>query len=121
MLREKTIELPASRVEGALFVFPSIVNQRPAVLMDHIGDELFRSYLSQRRVFVHITDDFSAEQPHVVDVILYGSFRQTGLSEVKEEGHKTFDKPSPYGKILFFAHPPLGPLLKIAAIAAIGQ
>ena len=120
-LSEETVELPAGGVEGALFVFPAVVDQRSAVLVDHVGDELFRSYLSQRRVFVHVTDDLSAEQPHIVDVALDGSFRQAGLGEVKEEGHEAFDESSPYWKIFVLAHPTFRPLLKIAAIATVWQ
>ena len=68
------MELPAGGVEGALLVFPAVVDQRSAVLVDHIADELFRGDLSQGRVFVQVADDLSAENPQVVDVSLDGSF-----------------------------------------------
>jgi hypothetical protein len=64
------MELVAGGVEGALLVFPAVVDQRSAVLVDHIADKLFRSDLSQWRVFVHVADDLSAENPEVVDVSL---------------------------------------------------
>ena len=115
------MEPPAGGVERALFVFPAVVDQRAAVLVDHIADELFRGYLSQRRVLVHITDDLSTEQPDIVDMVLDGSFRQTGLGEVNEEGQEAFDESPPYGKIFFLTHPTLWPLLKIPAIAAVWQ
>ncbi|MCP4895501.1 MAG: hypothetical protein GY906_00885 [bacterium] len=115
------MELPAGGVEGALLVFPAVVDQRAAVLMDHVADELFRRNLSQRRIFVHVTDDLSAEQPHIVDMVLDGSVRQAGLGEAKEEGHEAFDESPPYWKISFLAHPTLRPLLKIAAVAAVWQ
>src|SRR5450756_248201 len=75
-LSEEAVELAAGGVEGALLVFPAVVDQRSAVLVDHIADKLFRSDLSQRRVFVHVADDLSAENPEVVDVSLDGLFRQ---------------------------------------------
>src|SRR5450759_4951263 len=53
-LSEEAVELAAGGVEGALLVFPAVVDQRSAVLVDHIADKLFRSDLSQRRVFVHV-------------------------------------------------------------------
>ena len=115
-MSEKTVELPACGVEGALLVFPSVMDQRSTILVDHIPDKLFRSDLSQRRLFVHVTDDLSAEQPHIVDVILDGSFLQVGPGEVKEEGREAFDEFSAGRKILFLAHPTLRPLLKIAAV-----
>jgi hypothetical protein len=97
------------------------MDERPAVFMDHVADKLFRGALSQTRLFVHVADDLSAEKPHIVDVVLDGPFRQAGFCEVKEEGHEVFDESSPWRKILFLAHPTLGPLRKIAAIATVGQ
>src|SRR5882762_8087009 len=120
-LSEETVKLVAGGVEGALLVFPAVVDQRAAVLMNQVEDKLFHGALSQTRLFVHIADDLSAEKPHIIDVVLDGSFRQTGLGEVKEEGHEVFHKLSADGKILFLAHPTLRPLRKIAAIATVGQ
>ena len=120
-LSEETVELAARGVEGALLVFPAVVDERAAVLVDHIADKLFGGNLPQARFFVHVANDLSAEQPHIVHVVLDGSFRQAGLGEVKEEGHEVFDESSPGRKILVFAHPTLRPLRKIAAIAAVGQ
>jgi len=74
-LSEEAVELAAGGVEGALLVFPSVVDQRPAVLIDHVVNKLFRGALSQPRLFVHIADDLSAEKPHIVDVVLDGPFR----------------------------------------------
>ena len=70
---------------------------------------------------MHVADDLSAEKPYIVDVVLDGPFRQVGLGEVNQEGHKIFHELSADGKILFLAHPTLRPLRKIAAIAAVGQ
>jgi hypothetical protein len=119
-LSEEAVELAAGGVEGALLVFRAVVDQRPAVLIDHVANKLFRGALSQTRLFVHVADDLSAEKPHIVDVVLDGPFRQTGPGEVEEEGHEVFHELSAYRKILFLAHPTLRPLRKIAAIAAVG-
>ena len=59
-LIEEAVELPAGGIEGALLVFPAIVYQGAAVLVDHIADHLFRGDLSQRRLFVQVADDLSA-------------------------------------------------------------
>jgi hypothetical protein len=120
-LSKEAVELAAGGVEGALLVFPAVVDERPAVLIDHVANKLFRGTLSQTRLVVHVADDLSAEKPHIVDVVLDGPFRKTGLGEVKEEGHEVFHELSAYRKILFLAHPTLRPLRKIAAIAAVGQ
>src|SRR5665647_3251641 len=111
-MSEEAVEFPARGVEGALVVFPAVMDQRSAVIVDYIANELVGGGLSQRRVFVHVADDLSAEQPHIVDVVLDGPFRQAGPDEVKEEGHEVFDESSPWRKILFLAHPTLGPLRK---------
>src|SRR5438309_7412472 len=76
--------------------------------MDHVADEVFRGVLSQARLFVYVADYLSAEKPQIVDVVLDGSFRQTGLGEVKEEGHEVFHKLSADRKILFLSGKPRG-------------
>ena len=40
-LSQETVKLAACGVKGALLVFPAVVDQRPAVLMDHVADKLF--------------------------------------------------------------------------------
>ena len=45
-LSEEAVELPAGGVQGALLFFPAVVDQRSAVLVDHLADELFRGDLS---------------------------------------------------------------------------
>ena len=89
-LSEKTEKLAAGGIERTLLVFPAVVDQGAAVLVDHIADQLFYGELSQRRIFVQVADDLSAEQPHIVDMVLDGPFRQAGFCEVKEERHEVF-------------------------------
>src|SRR5271156_3617818 len=84
-LSEEAVELAAGGVEGALLVFRAVVDQRATIFMDNVADKLFRGYFSQARLFVHVADDLPAEQPHVVDMVLDGFFRQAGLGEVNEE------------------------------------
>jgi len=45
-LSEETVKPAAGGVEGALLVFPAVVDQRAAVLMDYFADKLFRRVLS---------------------------------------------------------------------------
>jgi len=45
-LSEEAVELPARGIEGALLVFPAVMDQRPAVLMDHVADKMYRRSLS---------------------------------------------------------------------------
>src|SRR5450759_1508299 len=97
------------------------MDQRPAVLMDHVADKLFRRALSETRLFVHVADDLSAGKPHIVDVVLDGPFRQAGFCEVKEERHEVFHKLSADRTILLLTPPTLRPLRKIAAITAVGN
>ena len=53
-LSEEAVELAAGGVEGALLVFPAVVNEGASVLVDHITDELLGGDLSQARLLVHI-------------------------------------------------------------------
>ena len=115
------MELAAGGVEGALLDFPAVVNARTTVLVDRIANELFDGGLSQGGLFVHIANDLSAQQPHIVDVALNGFSRQARRREVEEKRQKVFDQPPAWWKVFFLAHPTLRPLPKIAAIAAVGQ
>ena len=76
------MKLAAGGVEGALLVFPAVVDQWSAVFMDHVADKLGRGCLPQTRVFVQVANDLSAEEPNVVDVVLDDPFRETGRDEV---------------------------------------
>jgi hypothetical protein len=107
-LSEESVKLAARGVEGMLHFFPSI--------MDDISDKFFCSYLSQRRVFVHVADDLSTEKPQVVDVSLDGLFRQAWRGEIQEEWREVLDKFPAGRKIILLAHPTLRPLIKIAAV-----
>ena len=44
-LGEETVELAAGGIKRTLFVFPAVVDQRTAVLMDHAADKLFHGSL----------------------------------------------------------------------------
>jgi hypothetical protein len=43
---EEAVKLAAGGVEGTLLVFPAVVDQGAAVLLDHVADKLFRGALS---------------------------------------------------------------------------
>src|SRR5207244_577310 len=66
---EESVEFAAGGIEGALLVFPAIVNEPTAVLVDHINDELFGGDIPQSRLLVPVANDLSAEQHHIVDAI----------------------------------------------------
>jgi hypothetical protein len=52
------------------------MNQRTAVLVDHNAQKPFCRDLSQRRVFVHVTDDLSAQEPQVALMGFYSTRRR---------------------------------------------
>ena len=45
-LTEEAVEFAAGRVEGALLLFRAVVDQRAAVLMDHVAEKSVSSDLS---------------------------------------------------------------------------
>jgi len=49
------------------------------VLVDHIADKLFGRQPSSGEVFVHVANDLSAEQPHIVQRGFGWFFSQAGL------------------------------------------
>ena len=45
-LSEEAVEFAASGVEGSLFLFRAVVNERAAVLMDHVAEKSVSNHLS---------------------------------------------------------------------------
>jgi hypothetical protein len=64
-LSKETVELTAGGIKRALFIFPSVVDQRAAVLADHLTDKLLYGDLSQGRILIEIADDLSTENPSI--------------------------------------------------------
>ena len=79
-MSEEAVEFPAGGVEGSLLVFPAVMDQRAAVLVDDVADQLLGGDFSQRRIIVHVADDLSAEHPHIVDMVLDGFFDRPDLA-----------------------------------------
>ena len=65
-LSEEAVQSSAGGVEGSLFVFRAVVDEWAAILVDQFAEQLWHGNLFQRRVFMQIADDFSAQQPEVV-------------------------------------------------------
>jgi hypothetical protein len=57
------VEFAAGRVEGALRLLRAVVKQRATVVLDHIAQKTVGRNLSQRRVFVQVADNLSAQHP----------------------------------------------------------
>jgi hypothetical protein len=62
-LSEEAVEFAAGRVEGALRLLRAVVKQRATVVLDHIAQKTVGRNLSQRRVFVQVADNLSAQHP----------------------------------------------------------
>ena len=45
-LSEEAVEFAASRIEGTLLLVRAVVNERAAVLMDHVAEKSVSSHLS---------------------------------------------------------------------------
>jgi len=66
------MEFPAGRVEGALLLLRTVMNERSTVRMNHAAKKLLSSRPSERRVVVQVADDLSAQHPKVVHMPTYG-------------------------------------------------
>ena len=47
-LTEESVELPTREIEGTLLVLPAVMDQRSAVIVDHVADKLFREAIFLR-------------------------------------------------------------------------
>jgi hypothetical protein len=73
---KEPVESAAGRVEKALLLLRAVMHQRAAVSIHRILQKPVHRQLSQRRIFVEVTDDLPAQHPEVVDVFLNGFCRQ---------------------------------------------
>jgi hypothetical protein len=73
-LAEVSVEFLASAIEGTLLVLLGFhgIDQRSTFVIDSASQNLFDVFPSQRRVFVQIPNDLSAQRPQVVHVFLDG-------------------------------------------------
>ena len=116
-LSEETVELPAGGVEGALLIFPAVVDQRATILVYHIADELFCRKLSQRRVIVHLPDDLSAQYPQVIDVFANGLTGKIRRHQMLQERSQTGNEFFSWRQVFFPPHPGTRPISEIEAVA----
>ena len=73
MLTEEASEFAAGRVQGALrFLGIAAMDERPALIVYEIEEYPLDRFLSQRRVFIEIANDLSAQNPQVIDVFANG-------------------------------------------------
>jgi hypothetical protein len=95
------VKLTAGGIKGPLLLlWADAVDQRAAIIVNYIEENLFDIFLSQRRGFVRIPDDLSAERPKIIDVLLDGLRRQIHtrhqvFEERPEEGHEFLARTAP--------------------------
>src|SRR6516164_142205 len=76
-LAEEAVKLPAGGIKGALLLLGiHAIEQWPAVVIDPVIEKLLDGFPSQRRGFIQVADDFPAQCPQVIDVLLNGFGRQ---------------------------------------------
>ena len=99
------MEFAAGGVEGTLFFLRAVVNERAAVLVDRVAEKPLRSNLSQRRVFVQVADDFSAQPPEVVHVPTKGLRGKTRGGQLLDEGSEASQQLLAGRQVFFQLHP----------------
>ena len=61
-----------------MFLEVAVMGEWSTVVVDHIAEKLFHGDFSQRRVFVQVADNLSAQYPEVVHVPANGLPGKTG-------------------------------------------
>src|SRR5437870_7098652 len=80
-LAEETVKLPAGGIKGALLLLGiDAIEQRAALVIDPVVENLLDGFPSQRRGFIQVSDDFPAQRPQIVYVLLIGFERQATKS-----------------------------------------
>ena len=69
------------------------VDERTTFIVDPVDENILDGFSSQRRGFIQVADDFSAQRPQVIDVFLNGLRRQVRsqslvFEEWAEAGHQ---------------------------------
>jgi hypothetical protein len=112
------VKLAAGGIKGPLLLFcADAVDQRAALVVDYIEEDLFNVLLSQRRVLVQIPDNLSAQHPKMIDVLLNGLRRQIrGPNQVFQEGPEAGYQPLAREQIFFLSHPGAWPIVQATAV-----
>ncbi len=76
-------------------------------------------YLSQRRVFVEVANDLSAQHPQVVDVFANGLPGKTGRRQMLNEWPETRNECFSRREVFLESHPRTGPIDEIAVLGKI--
>ncbi len=71
-----------------MFLRVAVMDQRSAVLADSLAEKPFYGSLPQRRSFVQVADDLSAQKPQVVHVFANGLRGKVGCGEMLKEWPK---------------------------------
>ena len=71
---------------------------------------------SQRRVFVQVADDLSAQQPEIIDVSANGLRGQTRRRQMFEEGPEAGHQCFARRQVFFPSHPRARPFIQVAAV-----
>jgi hypothetical protein len=90
--------------------------QGPAIVIDLLGENLLDAFSSQRRVFIQIPDDFSAQCPQVIDVLLNRFGRQIRGDQIFQEGPETSHQPLARWQVFFPPHPRTRPRVQPTAV-----
>src|SRR5947208_16467951 len=69
LLLEKAAKLTTGGFKGALLLLRVAVIQQRPFLLENIEDESFNWRFSQRRGFIQVAEDFTAQYPEIVAVL----------------------------------------------------
>ena len=84
------MESAAGGVKGALLLFGSaVMNERPAVAVNSLGEDAKYGALAQGRSVMEIADDLPAEDPQIVDMAAHCLGSQAGRIHVLNEKTET--------------------------------
>jgi len=75
-LLEEAEEFAAGGFEGPLLLLRIAVIQQWSSLLQNVEEEIFDGHFSEGRGFVQVADDFSSQQPKVVNVLAHGLGRK---------------------------------------------
>ena len=118
---QKAKQLAAGRIEGALLGFGlAMGEQRPAIIIDELEDDLLDRPPAETAVHLQSADDLTAEHPDVVAVSAQGLARQRPGQQFAQERLEAFDHPQARRNVAWLIRPAAWPLIEVWAVALQG-
>jgi hypothetical protein len=91
----------------------AVGEQRPAVVVDEVENDLFDRPATEAAVHLHSADDLTTKSPDVVAVAAQGGTRQRRVQQLAQERPEAFHYPLAVWNVTCLVRPAAWPLIEV--------